>query len=140
MAPRKPRRKPHVQATFGPRGQALWDDLSPRLDVARRVVLDEACRLADRLDHFARVLDGDGETWATIREAHSEGMPAQLIVSSVVGEARMTATVLRQLIAELTPASPAAAEPAGDASTGGSASDELRARRAARLAERGTAS
>lgn len=108
------------------------------MPVARRVVLDEACRLADRLDRFARVLDGDGETWASIREAHSEGMPAVLVVSSVVGEARMTATVLRQLIAELVPAV-VATDAAAVLVEGESELDRLRRQRAERLAQRGAA-
>lgn len=126
-----PRKRKHVQATFGPRGQALWDAVAPTCDTARRVLLDEACRLADRLDGLDRVLAGDVDTWATIRNGRGEDMPAEIVVNSAMSEARMTATALRQIITEL---SPAAGDDAAQPAKGGSVSDDLARRRRERLA------
>lgn len=126
------RRRKHVQATFSPRGQALWDALAPSLDTARRILLDEACRLTDRLDALARLMAGDGETWAWIRAGRDDDAPSQLVINSAMSEARMTATVLRQIVSELSPsAANGDAVPAAD----GSVSDDLAKRRASRLAE-----
>jgi hypothetical protein len=125
-----PRKRAHVQATFGPRGQALWDALAPGMSVARRVLLDEACRLADRLDRLDAIASCDAATWVTIRAR--EGAPSELLVNSALSEARMTATALRQILTELAPAV------AGDEAAptaGGSVSNDLAKRRAERLAK-----
>lgn len=110
----------------------MWDALAPGLDTARRVLLDEACRLADRLDELDRMLTGDAETWAYVREGRGDDDPLQLVINSAMSEARMTATALRQIVTELSPRADAAdAAPA----VGGSVSDDLASRRAARRAE-----
>jgi hypothetical protein len=126
-----PRKRAHVQATFGPRGQALWDALAPGMPVARRVLLDEACRLADRLDKLDAIASGSARAFASIR-VRGEDMPAELVVNGALSEARMTATALRQILTELAPA--VAGDEAAPAA-GGSVSNDLAKRRAERLAK-----
>lgn len=69
---------------------------------AERVMLEEACRLADRLDHFDQMLRAEGKVWATIVDARGDNdMPSKLIVTGVLSEARQTAGQLRQHIVAL---------------------------------------
>jgi hypothetical protein len=58
------------------RGTALWIDVlaERELDAAGRVLLAEACRMADRLEQMDRLLRGDIATWA--RSATSTGPTA----------------------------------------------------------------
>ncbi|GAB4582612.1 hypothetical protein [Nocardia sp. IFM 10818] len=111
---------------LGDRGAALWAALMAPSgqDAARAVLAGEAARLADRLDHFDRLLSGDPECWMRLRTRDTD-TAAVLVVDSAAGEARQTANTLRQLIAQLTDASaPTAA--------GGSLEDELARRRVGR--------
>lgn len=77
-----------------------------------RVLLEEACRLADRLDVLDRLLAGDGVTWGRIRGGRDDDAPSTLIINAAVGEARMGAGELRQLVRALAaPAAEAEAPP-----------------------------
>lgn len=98
----------HVQAVFGPRAQKVWDDMSGPLTAAQRVLLDEACRMTDRLDRLDSLI---------------------LVDPSCMAEARLTAGALRQLLTDLAPAVDVPSHRL-EAST----SDELKSRRAQRLA------
>lgn len=62
-------------------------------------LIDEAARLSDRLDGFDRLLGGDAELWLSISEV--SGGLLEVRVDNVMGEARQTAAVLRQLIADI---------------------------------------
>ena len=52
---------------LGPRGRRLWADMSGlQLGPAHRVLLQEACRTADRLDRLDRMLD-NRDDWIQAR-------------------------------------------------------------------------
>ena len=63
-------------------------------------LLDEACRLLDRLDRFDAMLAGDASEWATIDWPY-EDAPARLVIGSVVTEARQHVAELRQVVGAL---------------------------------------
>lgn len=83
------------------RGQRLWDAYSGLVDGQRGLVLlEEACRIADRLDRLDAVLNGDVESWCrlvlNVREDEYE-----LRIDGALTEARQQVAVLRQLIIAL---------------------------------------
>jgi hypothetical protein len=61
-------------------------------------MVDEACRLIDRSDRFAALLEGDATEWATI---DTEGGRSVLVIGGAVTEARATAAELRQIVKAL---------------------------------------
>ncbi len=95
----------------------------PAMSPADQVLLDEACRLIDRLDRFDALLAGEREAWAAVDWPY-EDAPAVLVVSSVLSEARAHTAELRQVLKALDLPEPKAA--AEGPKTG---LDELRARR-----------
>lgn len=119
---------PHVTVTFGARGRWLWQEMSgDKLAAGKRVLLEEACRIADRLDRLDAQIGGDADAWFRFSVDES-GSEVTVIVDKVLSEARQQAVALKQLVSELRQG--AAAEPA----SGGSVLDQLAAKRAARLA------
>lgn len=85
-------------ASYGERGRRLWDAHADQIDGERGLVLlEEACRIADRLDGLARILGGRTEL---IEIRVDEGI-AVFVVDAALVEARQQATVLRQLVAAL---------------------------------------
>ncbi|WP_330438807.1 hypothetical protein OHB44_27950 [Micromonospora sp. NBC_00821] len=116
---------------LGVRGQRLWDDMGgAAVDGGRRVVLEEACRIADRLDGLHRLLDGDAQDWLDIVDAKGNPDRQELVIDRLLAEARQQATVLKQLVAELRQSGRAE----GDQEQGGSILDQLAAQREKRLA------
>lgn len=80
------------------------------LNPGEAALLDEACRLLDRLDRFDAMLAGDASEWATIDWPY-EDSPARLVIGSVVTEARQHVAELRQVVKALElPAAKAAAD------------------------------
>jgi hypothetical protein len=74
-------------AGLGPRGRALWREMNgATLDVSRRVLLEEACRIADRCDQLDDFLRGREEAWMRFQ---------------ALSEARQQAATLKALLAEL---------------------------------------
>lgn len=67
------------------------------LSPGESVLVDEACRLIDRLDIFDALITGDRSEWLTI-DWPSEDQPARLVISSAIGEARQTVSELRQVV------------------------------------------
>lgn len=105
------------------RGRRLWAGawkVKPGLSPAEVVLLEEACRVVDRLDRLAAVLAGETRAWAEL-DWPGEGSPAVLVVSSAVSEARQHAALLRQLLTTLDLPAEARVEVSG--------LDELAARR-----------
>lgn len=94
----------------GPRARALWDEMHEGLGPAHRVLLDEACRLTDRLDRLDAVLND--RDWFRLRVSEHDDV-ARVTVDSALGEARQTATALKGLVTEIRNAMPKAAAPAG---------------------------
>lgn len=86
------------------RGRRLWADLTgegPELRPAERVLLEEACRIADRLDKLDRMLDGDEDSWMRLHSANEDGSIVKVVLNNALAEARQQATALKQLLAEL---------------------------------------
>lgn len=93
--------EPGEQASRGPRGAQLWRDMAETaLGPAHRVLLDEACRIADRLDRLDALLAGR-ENWIRLRPPDRDGAPMVVVVDSVLAESRQQASVLRGLVTEL---------------------------------------
>lgn len=108
------------------RGQRLWrDERGDSLTGGRRALLEEACRIADRLDRLDAILRGDAAAWMTVRVG-DESMT--VVVDKVLAEARQQAAVLKQILAEIRQGA------ANKPESGGSVIDQLAARRAARRA------
>jgi hypothetical protein len=89
-------------AGLGPRGRALWREMGgATLDTARRVLLEEACRLSDRLDRLDALLCGDEGTWMSLRARDDDGSIVEVVVDKALSEARQQASTLKTLLAEL---------------------------------------
>jgi hypothetical protein len=88
------------EVNLGPSGSRLWWDLtaSAAPDPLRRVLLLEACRIADRLDTLDRQLHG--EAWLRFRHDES-GAKVTVYVDRVLSEAREQATTLKGIVVEL---------------------------------------
>lgn len=79
------------------------DALAPE----RRVLLEEACRIADRLDRLDALLSGDSGSWVRLVEDKGDPERQIVVVDRALAEARQQAVALKQLIAELRAAVPA---------------------------------
>lgn len=114
--------------TYGTRGQKLWDELTAggEPEPARRVLVQEACRIADRLDELDAFLKGTSDAWLRF-SVSDDGTEVTVIVDKALSEARQQQMTLRAIVSELRQGQ--AAAPA----TGGGILDQLAARRAARL-------
>jgi hypothetical protein len=84
------------------RGEQLWkdlrgDSLSPEL----RVLLEEACRIADRLDNLDGLISGDADSWVSLVEDRGDPERQYVVIDKPLAEARQHALALKQLITEL---------------------------------------
>jgi hypothetical protein len=114
---------------LGERGARLWRELGgDNLDPAKKVLAEEACRIADRLDRLDDFLRGREDAWLRFRARNEDGSIVQVVVDKALAEARQQAVALKQIVAELRQGGKDKPE------TGGSVLDQLAARRAARLA------
>lgn len=89
---------------LGARGSRLWDQITELhdLDPAQTVMLEEACRSADRLEELDRIIAGRGVLdLLRFRLVDDEGRVADVKFDSVLGEARQQQTVFKQLLAAL---------------------------------------
>lgn len=89
----------------GPRGARLWEALSGQLakQPVQLVLLDEACRMLDRLDRLDYVL-ADRSAWFTTET--DDGGRVIVVVDAVLGEARQYAAAVRALLADISKALP----------------------------------
>lgn len=93
---------------FGTRGTELWAEMADtKLGPTHRVLLEESCRIADRLDRIDAMLNGR-EDWIRLRARNDEATEYVVIVDALLAEGRQQATALRGLIAELRTAEPGA--------------------------------
>ena len=71
------------------RGQSLWAEITELhdLDPMQRVILEEACRCADRLDELDALIAARGA--------------ASALDDSILGEARQQQNVMKQLLVSL---------------------------------------
>lgn len=89
-----------MASTFGERAQRLFDALSERVDESGVVLLEEACRIVDRLDKLNALLIGDADVWCRI-EWDPGKRDYQLQIDSALAEARQQVAELRQLLRSL---------------------------------------
>lgn len=114
------------------RGRRLWDDMNgDTLTGGRRVLLEEACRIADRLDRLDALLAGSAEDWLSFVETKGNPDRQEIVIDRPLAEARQQATALKQIIAELRQG----AASGGEQDQGGDILDELAAARKKRLAD-----
>lgn len=93
---------------LGPAGATLWREvMASNPPPLQRVLLLEACRIADRLSRLDRQLDG--EDWLRFR-INEDGDEIRVIVDGVLAEARQQATALKSIVAELRQATARPAE------------------------------
>lgn len=121
---------------LGSRGSRLWREMtaSAALTPAHSVLLEEACRLADRLDWLNSIL----QQWVSGVNADDEdGGPKSADIQGLLAEARQQATALRGLVAEIRQAqkTSGAAAPAPVEVAGGSGVTDLSKRIAERRAK-----
>ncbi|MGL5909639.1 MAG: hypothetical protein ACRCZP_06535 [Phycicoccus sp.] len=89
----------------GPRGEQLWRDLlDAHLNSPQRAMLEEACRIADRLDRLDAMLEGR-QPWAQVTT--DDRGELRLAIDGLLVEARQQATALRGLLVEVSKAVPA---------------------------------
>lgn len=95
-------RKP--PAELGKRGSKLWEDVigTLELDAARIGMLEEACRMADRLDALDAALRSQDAIYSVERdEKDVSGRRFLLVVDEALKEARQQQNVFKQLLAAL---------------------------------------
>ncbi len=83
------------------RGQKLWDAYCNLVDGQRgSVLLEEACRIADRLDRLDDLLQGGDAVWCRLlHDLRTQSY--ELRIDSALTEARQQQAVLRQILASL---------------------------------------
>jgi len=101
---------------------------------AERVLAEEACRIADRLEALDRILRGDEEAWLSFRALNEDGSIVRVVVTGVLAEARQQQTALKGLVSELRQSIGKGAAPEQPKEAG---ADDLAARREARRAAAG---
>ena len=90
------------------RGKKLWDEITEahELDPSQRVILEEACRCADRLDQLDDVIAGKGVLQLMhfrhmIERDTDDERHIVLTVDGALSEARQQQNVLKQLLVSL---------------------------------------
>lgn len=71
-------------------------------DAATDLLLEEACRIADRLERLDALLRGDADEWVRV-ELPSDQLASELVlkVNPLLAEARQQAATLQRLVASL---------------------------------------
>jgi hypothetical protein len=118
--------------SFDERGRLLWAELTAQgpLEGGARVLAEEACRTADRLDKLDRLLTGSAEDWIDLRDLRGHEGVVEIVINNALSEARQQALALKQILTELRQQRGVAQS----ATQGGDPLDELASRRAARIA------
>lgn len=111
---------------LGARGTAMWSDLvTASTGPAERVLIAEACRIADRLERLDRQLRGADREWLRLTWRETEG-DLIVTVDKALSEARQQAVALKQLLGEIRQAqAPAKSAPARTAAPGPTAPPEV---------------
>lgn len=88
---------------LGARGRRLWREMHDltAFNPAERVLLEEACRIADRLDRLDRLLTGSAQDWVRLVESKGDPERQEVVIDNALSEARQQANVLKQLVAAL---------------------------------------
>lgn len=100
-----------MASTLGPRGMRLWNAYSALVDERGFVLLEEAARIADRLDRLESLLSGDVDAWMKLTHRLLT-QDYELHIDGALVEARQQALALRQILTSLPMKE---AEPDGDA-------------------------
>lgn len=115
------------------RGSRLWREMtaSGSLTPAHLVLLEEACRLADRLDWLNAIL---ARACSPVKADDGDDQGESPAIGPLLAEARQQATALRGIVAEIRQAQKGSVAPALKPSSkaGGSGVSDLSARIAAR--------
>jgi len=84
------------------RGARLWAQMDEGRGLAPThvVLLEEACRLADRLDRLDEMLSNPGRAWLNF-EVSEDGSGITVTVDRLLSEARMQETTYKVIVAEL---------------------------------------
>ncbi len=91
---------PAPEPTRGARGARLWRVMaSSGLGPVHRLLLEEACRIADRLDRLDAIIEGR-EDWLRI-DVSDSGSEIRVSVDALLAETRQQETALRGIVAEL---------------------------------------
>jgi len=93
---------PRAPSGLKVKGERLWRELHAlhELDPVQTVLLEEACRIADRLDRLDLLVGGRATAWARLLPTDDDRV-MELTIDGAVAEARQQATVLKQLLAAL---------------------------------------
>lgn len=85
------------------KGRKLWRDLTAAasFNPAELVLLEEACRIADRLDRLDALIRGEDDAWMRFRPMNEDGTEITVTIDSALTEARQQANVMKQIIAAL---------------------------------------
>lgn len=84
------------------RGETLWRDMrGESLGPAEQVLLEEACRIADRLDKLDKALQGRAVNWLKLVADSEDPTRLIVVIDRPLGEARQHALALKQLLADL---------------------------------------
>lgn len=115
-------------------GRALWDEITAAydLDAGAKVILGEACRMRDRLERFSAALSIESTLWFELgdpEEMRTGDVQMQVVVNSMVGEARQMQAAVATALAKIGVLKQAAAK-----ATGPSPQDQLEQKRKERLA------
>lgn len=132
---------------LGPRGREIYDSLvTPKLDPARKAIVLEAARTADRLDDLHQIIAGKGVLKLMMfrvlnkqidEEFGEMSLTVDVNFATPLTEARMQATALTGLLKSFQQLDPAnAGEEDGKPKTGPSPEDILAQKRAEREAKR----
>lgn len=91
-----------MASTLGPRGMSLWNAYVELVEGERdRVLLEEACRTADRLDRLDGLLVGREDEWFRLEAKGQGGETFEVQVDNALSEARQQAMALRQILGSL---------------------------------------
>lgn len=120
---------------LGKRGSRVWTDLGgDKLLPAGRLLLEEICRTADRLDRLDSLLRGDESAWLSLHTVRDNPDVVEIVINNLLAEARQQQIALKQMLGEFRQAA-TIGNTGEQPQAGGSFRDDLRARRAARLAD-----
>lgn len=108
MAEDEPQDRYPLPDGLGVRGTGLWRDLegATEQDGSARILIIEACRVADRLERLDEILRGDVDTWMQFKlpRAAADGPDdGELVlhIDNALMEARQQQGVLRQILGQL---------------------------------------
>ncbi len=98
VTPRDPKMPPRLLT----RGQRVWDGLggAGEIGMDERILIEEAARLADRLEKLDQHLT-DGRVWFSLRRLDEDGSIVSVRVDNALGEARQNIQALNAVLAAI---------------------------------------